>query len=168
VACRATFVPHNLKVGPLMPIPPVDKTTGYLPAGDHVATLEEVKDRFASNTKRRALFLGLEYVVAELRDRGVLRIWIGGSYVTDKERPGDVDVIYEVPPGVKVGGWGELAPAQRAQLKKTRDVDLWKSPSPQPGKKQTLPFIDIKDHFASDRDDRPKGLVELVEETNHD
>jgi predicted nucleotidyltransferase len=152
-----------------MPIPEPTHRLGYLPPGDYKATLAEVRARFASNNRRRELCAQLEYVVGELRLRGVKTIWIGGSFVTTKERPSDVDLIYETdPPGVSTVGWGELAETQRRQLKALRRVDLWKMPAIQPGKVKPLPFINIKQFFESDRDRRPAGLVLITEEEPHD
>jgi predicted nucleotidyltransferase len=148
-----------------MPIPPLHDRSGYLPPGEHPATLKEVEERFATNFRRRALFESLEYVVGELRARDVKEIWIGGSFVTTTQRPKDVDVIFDVPPSVNTDKWGELSPFKKAELKQARRVDLWKMPSFQLGKKNPLPMVTIKGYFSSDRNDDPKGLIKIVEDS---
>lgn len=154
-----------------MPIPEFESRRGYLPPGEHEATLEEVEARFATNKRRKEIFEGLRYVVEKLRANGVQEMWLGGSYVTSRERPSDADLVFKAPPGVKTAGWGDVTgmPTQRHVLKKARRVDLWKSPAPQPSKKGGWPpVIDIKDFFASDEDDHPKGLIKLATGGPHD
>lgn len=153
-----------------MPIPGCDKDTGFLPRGSHSATLPEVQKRFGAGRRRGELYRELEALIAELRSRGVVDIWIGGSFVTSKLRPSDVDVIYDPPSGSVPFTWGQLAPARRAELKAARKIDLWKMPSPQPAKPGgLLPQISIKDYFSSDANGVPKGLIHLlVEETGDD
>lgn len=77
-----------------MPIPPLDDATGYLPAGDHRGTWDELVERFGGTYGRRQILQGLRFVLDQLRSRGVTLVWIDGSFTTDKPRPRDVDVIY--------------------------------------------------------------------------
>lgn len=158
------------RLGRHLPIPQHEKDTGYLPPGSHSATLPEVRKRFGTGRKRSGLMAELEAVVAELWAHAVADVWIGGSFVTDKRRPDDVDVIYEPPPGAETASWGQLAPQRHDELKVARNIDLWKMPSPQRGKPGgLLPQISIKDFFSSDANGDPKGLIHLlVEETGDD
>lgn len=77
-----------------MPIPPL-LPTGLLPVGLHEATLEEVAAKFgSSNQQRRTLQQGLEHVAAAARATGMfVDLVVDGSYVTDKEAPGDIDAV---------------------------------------------------------------------------
>lgn len=141
-----------------MPIPPLDDATGYLPAGDHQATWTELVERFGGTYGRRQILQGLRFVLDQLHSRGVMSVWIDGSFVTDKPRPRDVDVIYAPPAGADVTTWAVLAPQRRQELKRLQRVDLWSHPSPQP----TDPFgttMTLHDMWATDRSGRPKGMV---------
>lgn len=70
-----------------------------LPAGIHPATLEEVKVAFATNHRRRQLYLGLVDGVSRLRRAGCETVYLDGSYVTAKPRPNDFDACWD-PQGV--------------------------------------------------------------------
>jgi predicted nucleotidyltransferase len=65
-----------------------------LPSGIHKATLQEVKQTFATSGKRRALFKGLKKAVKNLRQAGCTEIYLDGSFVTSKFKPGDYDVCW--------------------------------------------------------------------------
>lgn len=71
-----------------------------LPPGIHVATLEEVEERFAYNDRRRELFQGLRRGVESLERAGCKSIFLDGSYVTEKENPGDFDACWS-PHGIE-------------------------------------------------------------------
>jgi len=145
-----------------MPIPDFDRNTGYLPAGDHPALLEELEERCCWNPKRKELFAGLKEVVNRLRSAGVDQIWVGGSFPTDKRRPADVDVVYQAPKSLSSAALGELS--SRDAVKAKYHVDLWRMPALQLGPTATRPLISIKEFFETDRNDCPRGLVELKEE----
>jgi hypothetical protein len=141
-----------------MPIPPLDSGTGYLPPGDHTATLDELEEAFGWNYRRRQLLLDLKLVLGKLWGVGAVRVWIDGSFVTAKERPRDVDVLYELPAGRSPdGSFGILHPVNRKQLKNMHRVDLWLHPSPQ-GPTGSKP---LHDFWASDRSGIDKGMVLL-------
>lgn len=70
-----------------------------LPPGIHQATLEEVELAFATNAWRRQLFSGLVDAAGRLRTAGCQTIFLDGSYVTGKPRPGDFDCCWD-PAGV--------------------------------------------------------------------
>jgi hypothetical protein len=109
---------------------------------------------------RKQILSGLRFVVRELRALSVETIWIDGSYVTSKLRPGDVDVLYD-PNGMDNSGWGLLSPARRLELKKLQRVDLWAHPSPQPRGFGLGSSITLHDLWATDRSDIPKGMLLL-------
>ena len=57
---------------------------GELAGGQHLATLDEVEKFFGSSAeRRRKLMRGLREAAANLKEAGVKRIWINGSFVTD-------------------------------------------------------------------------------------
>lgn len=148
-----------------MALPDLEEATGALPPGVHEASFDELAtdERFSSTYRRRMLLEGLRRVVEALLERGIVDIWIDGSFVTDKPRPRDVDVVYGLPPGTDPSRWGDvLSPVRRSQLKERTGVDLLTqysvgrdaggSPSP------------ILTYFQTDRQGRRKGIVKLVEE----
>ena len=75
-----------------MPIPRFDRY-GLLPAGVHDCSLTEIRQRLGTNPHRRRLIKLLsDFISVEVRPLHDEHIYIDGSFVTDKERPGDVDV----------------------------------------------------------------------------
>ena len=70
-----------------------------LPPGVHPAELYEVESAFATNIRRRDLFVGLVDAAGRLRSAGCQLIYLDGSYVTGKPRPADFDACWD-PTGV--------------------------------------------------------------------
>jgi len=144
-------------------LPDLDGESGYLPGGTHDASLEEIRARYATNFRRREIFAGLEHVLKLLAARGVKTVWVDGSFITSKARPSDVDLIYVSPSGSDPDTWDWLSQTRRPDLKKYHRVDLWRYPSPQRSKKNTLSrSITIKEFFESDEDDTFKGIIRLI------
>lgn len=77
-------------------IPPHDPATGYLPPGEHVADWAAIAERFGTTPWRRRLLEGLALALHDLRAAGCRRVYIDGSFVTTKERPGDFDACWEL------------------------------------------------------------------------
>jgi hypothetical protein len=85
-------------------IPEFEPDTGNLPPGVHVATWDEIVARLGHTPWRRTLLAGFEQVVRALQGAGCRRVYLDGSFVTDKERirgepPGDFDGCWD-PTGV--------------------------------------------------------------------
>lgn len=72
---------------------------GNLPPGVHVADWGEFEVRFGDTPHRRRLLTGLAAAVAILRSAGCKRVYIDGSFVTDKDAPNDYDAAWD-PTGV--------------------------------------------------------------------
>ena len=66
-----------------------------LPPGVHDATLEEVEALFASSEHRKRLFAGFKEGVIALRKAGCHKIFLDGSFITEKPIPGDFDVCWD-------------------------------------------------------------------------
>jgi len=66
-----------------------------LPPGVHNATLEEVESRFTTSERRKRLFFGFREGVTALRKAGCRKIFLDGSFVTEKTNPGDFDVCWD-------------------------------------------------------------------------
>src|SRR3954463_443452 len=115
-----------------MPIPSFNQSSGALPPGDWPATLDEVEGRYGTaGIKRQRLFTELRAFVEALWALGVTEIWIGGSFVTDKKRPGDVDMIFAAPPGSDPDSWGKYSglPTYRQWIKDHHGIDFWRMPA---------------------------------------
>lgn len=80
-----------------MPIP--DLTSGLLPPGVHHAQLVEIQIAFGQGTPRRVeLFDKLQRFVSLAQSFELFTaIYVGGSFVTDKPHPGDIDAVLELP-----------------------------------------------------------------------
>jgi len=72
-----------------------------LPPGVHQAALAEVAAAFATNPWRRQLFDGLVAGSQKLHLAGCAMVYLDGSYVTGKPRPGDFDACWD-PTGVEL------------------------------------------------------------------
>lgn len=77
-----------------MPIPNFDEN-GNLPQGIYLATWQEVEQALAFNERRQALLDGLKRACQSLKTVGCRRIYIDGSFTTNKEFPGDFDGCWE-------------------------------------------------------------------------
>lgn len=66
-----------------------------LPPGEHAASLENVATAFATNAWRRELFDGLVLASGKLRFAGCTAIYLDGSFVTGKPKPGDFDACWD-------------------------------------------------------------------------
>lgn len=69
---------------------------GALPLGIHVASWDEIVERFGWTDHRRDLLAGLADVLAALRVAGCRLAYLDGSFVTDKEVPDDYDLCWEM------------------------------------------------------------------------
>jgi hypothetical protein len=65
----------------------------------HQANLQEVGAAFATNVWRRELFTGLVDAAGRLRHAGSPTVYLDGSYVSGKPKPGDYDACWD-PVGV--------------------------------------------------------------------
>jgi hypothetical protein len=71
--------------------------TGALPAGRYRVTQEHFQQRFASTPRRQELWGHWVTATELLRSHvDICAAWIGGSYLTDKPEPGDIDCVYIV------------------------------------------------------------------------
>jgi hypothetical protein len=131
-------------------IPPFNDD-GYLPGGVHPATVEEIAVRFGVESElRRVEMDSVRWLLDLARRAGVRRLIINGSVVSDRLEPNDVDCV--------------LLLDDAYPLDPTADEEL----------DAGLPFIDmkrvgadqfdlfVKDIFATDRDEVPKGMIEVL------
>jgi hypothetical protein len=79
-------------------IPPFDEL-GYLPAGIHPATLDEIDAHFGQQSEIRKVQMESVRWMVELAVRaGVERIVLNGNFVTDIMEPNDVDCMLLIGP----------------------------------------------------------------------
>ena len=75
---------------------------GLLPSGIHPARIEEFAERFVyfdQSDRRFRVFEKLKALIDEARSSGIVRrIFLAGSFVTDKPEPNDFDCILVLDP----------------------------------------------------------------------
>lgn len=75
---------------------PVFEETGNLPPGIHTASWEEACERFGGSDWRRALLDGLHEALLSLRAAGCRKVYLNGSFVSNKPHPNDFDGCWDV------------------------------------------------------------------------
>ncbi len=68
---------------------------GYLPAGVHPAIWREFESRYDVTPRRHTLLQGLQAALGELRMAGCLQVYVGGSFLTSKPDPNDIDCCFD-------------------------------------------------------------------------
>lgn len=110
-----------------MPVPGLDE--GRLPLGRWTATVEELEAAFVTGQSERrqqiwADWLTLTQAMREVVDV-VLAAWLGGSFLTGKDEPGDIDSVYVVESWRVLGAKVDPRKAQFLQTvadKRAKDV----------------------------------------------
>ncbi len=120
--------------------------------------MEEVTANLAWTAARRRLLEGLNRALQNLAAAGVRRVWIDGSFVTDRDEPEDVDGCWEASEWILEDVldpvfWDDRPPRQA--MKQKYGVDFLIA-LPGAGPKPSL-----QEFFMTDRDGRPKGLLLL-------
>jgi hypothetical protein len=87
-------VPQHINIT-VLTLPPFE-SAGLLPAGVHPAAWPLFVDRFGTSIRRREQLARLETALRLLRDAGCARVFVGGSFVTAKSEPNDIDVAWDV------------------------------------------------------------------------
>lgn len=78
-------------------IPPLDPHLGVLPTGRFPATTTECKTQFATNDHRQKIWSEWEAATTNLRSIvPVASAWLGGSFFSSKQDPGDIDCVYTI------------------------------------------------------------------------
>jgi hypothetical protein len=135
---------------------PTFDQAGNLPPGIHWATWQEFSERFGMTLHRRMLLAGLRDALLALRRAGCRTVYVDGSFVTAKDRPGDYDGCWD-PKGVALE---RLDPVfldfsnKRAAQKAKYKGELFTSGSPADPAGKT--FLDL---FQHDQEGNPKGIV---------
>jgi len=109
----------------MMPLPDFNEA-GELPPGEHEATLDEIEQRFGrANARRRRLMDGLRRAAANLADAKVRKIWVDGSFITNKATPNDIDGVWDSRPGVDYAVLDPVFLGTRAEMKEKYGLDFF-------------------------------------------
>lgn len=76
-------------------IPPFSEV-GELPPGIHPVRWDQLEERYSWNPWRKELLAGLQQGLAALAFAGCKVAYVDGSFISDKEIPGDFDACWEV------------------------------------------------------------------------
>ena len=144
-------------------IPPFEATLGedaryQLPPGIHLATWQELAERFGTNDRRTEILAGLLRALQALGAAGCQRAFVDGSFVTSKEVPGDFDgcwdhsgVDFDALDPVLLNFEGHRE-AQKAKFE--GEMFIAGTQADELGTR----FLDF---FQLDRDGRPKGIIQI-------
>ncbi len=138
-------------------LPSFDPDSGRLPPGEHVASWDEVVERFGWNEIRRRLLDGLAEVIELLAEAGCQRIWLNGSFVTGKDEPGDFDACWDTG-GVDLDALDPVLldlSNHRASQKARFGGELF------PNVVESQSGLSFAEFFQNDRDTSRKGIVVL-------
>jgi hypothetical protein len=147
-----------------MPIPHLT-AGGELPPGIHSATLQEVEGVFGSNNnQRRSLMKGLKEAIALLKAGNVSKVFIDGSFVSDKDEPNDVDGCWSsidvVASKLDPRFWDFADEVdfqnKRASLKQEFGIDFYIAEILEGGSGKPFPAF-----FQTNRDGEAKGIIEV-------
>jgi Family of unknown function (DUF6932) len=138
---------------------PAFTASGVLPPGTHSASWSEFAQRFGCTPRRQVLLQGLLEAAANLRQAGARVLWVGGSFVTDKEEPNDWDGVWD-PSGADMTKVDpvlvdpvDLATGRHRQKSKYSG-ELLVGVEASSG----MPF---QRFFQEDKDGNPRGIVRL-------
>jgi hypothetical protein len=133
---------------------------GLLPPGIHETDLEELEEKMGWSRRRRELLEGLEKALGLMASHGVRRVYLDGSFASDKDRPNDIDGCYDLAEDVTTEDLEGLAPIfppspfNRAEAKRRFGVDFFPAAATELGSGQ--PFLRF---FQTDREGRERGVL---------
>jgi hypothetical protein len=138
-----------------MAIPALNRH-GELVSGEYEATLDEIETIFGhSPDRRKRLMQGLRNAAENLQYAGVKKIWVDGSFVTDKKEPNDIDGCWEYSSLVDTDKLDPVFLSRtRADAKKKYGLDFFVSQIIEAG--SGLPFPKF---FQVNRDGGAKGII---------
>jgi hypothetical protein len=142
-------------------IPALD-ASGHVPEGLHVAARGELLARFATNARRMDLaHRQLPVMLDALSGAGVHHVVLGGSFVSAKAHPGDVDLAWLPRPGVTTDG---VEAATRAIAHIAPDVNVHRADrivQNAPDLANATPGWNFLELFQHDRTGAPHGALLL-------
>jgi hypothetical protein len=123
---------------------------GFLPAGVHDATLPEIEAHFATNAVRAQILSEFRRFRQDhlLNVASGLNLCMGGSFLSDKAMPGDVDLAIEIPITAVSQRTGLMNLLNDGRSTTTKGwiwdqyhVDIWPSLTGFPGAKDFVAFF---------------------------
>jgi len=126
-------------------LPPFDDL-GNLPSGIYQVSWTDFQERFANNSHRQQVLVGLKQALRELAIAGCHTVYIGGSFVTSKEQPNDFDGCFD-PMTVDLYSLDPVFDSAAAQQDRFGG-DLKPNPN----------FVGF---FQTDRDGNSRGVIEI-------
>lgn len=138
---------------------PALTTDGLLPPGIHAAEWSDLRARFAHNPRRRVLLDGFRDACVALGSAGCSTVWIDGSFVTDKDLPGDYDACWDwqgVDPTKLDPVLLDFSRSGRLLMKVKYSGDLFVAGATEGA--SGLAFVDF---FQQTRNGEAKGIVSL-------
>lgn len=137
---------------------PALQTNGELPPGEHQATLAEVETVYGCATERRQILMaGLKKASSNFALAGVKRVWINGSFITDKKAPNDIDGCWEYSDLVDLSILDPDFLGTRDLIKNKYGLDFFISNIIEAG--SGLPFPHF---FQVNREGEPKGIIVIT------
>lgn len=140
-------------------IPEFDEN-GNLPPGVHWCEWEEFKERFGTNSTRRRMIDGLELALAQLKAANCRTIYINGSFVTSKPKPGDFDACWE-PEDVDYDYLRKNAPKLVNNLDRSAQKSQYKGEIFRSDQLVGDYGLTSLDFFLRDRELNPKGIIAI-------
>jgi hypothetical protein len=140
---------------------PKFNTQGNLPKGIYFCTWEEFIARFGITPHRLSLISGLKTAMISLKNAGCSRIYLDGSFVTNKIVPGDFDACWDTN-GVDINELRSIAPNlldfrnKRAAQKSQYEGEFFLAD--RSANQAGMIFLDF---FQMDRDGNSKGIIAI-------
>jgi hypothetical protein len=140
---------------------PQFSANGTLPAGIHLATFSEVEAKLGFNKRRQTLLKGLKQACEILKLAGCQRIYLNGSFSTNKPYPNDFDLCWD-DQGVDLITLQKLEPIffnfsnKRAAQKAKYGGEFFPANAQADEKGRT--YLEF---FQQDREGNPKGIIAI-------
>jgi hypothetical protein len=144
-----------------MPLPGFNRN-GDLPPGVHLATIQEVIERFGADTpEREVVTTRLLQVYNLARATGKLeRFLVFGSYVTEKPSPNDVDVFLVMERGFSAEGAAGITRSLFSHARAENELGasvFWATRSV-----SRAALDDLIEGWQKKRDGTQRGIVEVI------
>ncbi|WP_425305064.1 DUF6932 family protein [Bradyrhizobium erythrophlei] len=139
--------------------PKFDPDTGYLPAGVHPMDWGSFVVKFGWNNRRHFLLGGMQRALANLRAAGCAAAIVDGSFVSNKEEPGDYDLAFD-PVGVN-GSLVDPVLRRHDDQRKAMNAKYFGDVFPWGAVACTTTRLIYREFFQRDRSGVIKGVVLL-------
>ncbi len=133
---------------------------GNLPEGIHKCTIKEIEERFTFSDRRKELSGGLKRALNNLKEAGIDRVFIDGSFVTSKQEPVDINGCWDANPSINMDVLDQVFlnfNNNRKTMKTKFGVDFFVSQTIE--NSSGVPFVEF---FQTDRDGIKRTIL-LVE-----